>query len=173
MMHKQISRSIIRTIALFFCIAGLSLTSAAQVKSGAAMIMLRATLSQSLAMSAAPQGMMFNSFLGTGPATDFPVTITTNWIKGPGKVSVAVIPSTFRGGDSAPVSVLQPATQRVDHVQMPSPESVSQDGVTAPVAAEELPTVATQSRELKVDTWGLPLPTEGKKEVLIVRAQVI
>ncbi len=64
--------------------------SSAQVKSGAAMIMLRATLQQSLTMSAMPGVQPFQSFLESGHSA-FAMTIDTRWVRGPGSVTFSVV----------------------------------------------------------------------------------
>src|SRR2546423_8129553 len=61
--------------------------------SGAAGIMLRAVLAQSLSVSAAPHAEMFDSFINSAGSRDFPVTFKTLWVRGPGSVSVVVLSS--------------------------------------------------------------------------------
>ena len=56
--------------------------------------MLRAVLSQSLSMSVDPQPGVFDSFIESNAPRDFPVTIKTNWVRGPGKVSVVILSSS-------------------------------------------------------------------------------
>jgi hypothetical protein len=77
------------------------------IKSATAGIMLRAVLAQSLSVSADPQAVMFNSFIGSDANRDFPVTFKTRWVRGPGSVSVVVLSSPGWAGveNGSPVSV--------------------------------------------------------------------
>jgi hypothetical protein len=76
-------------------------------KSAAGSIMLRAVLAQSLSVSADPQAVLFNSFIGSDANRNFPVTFKTRWVRGPGSVSVIVLSSPEWAGveNGAPVSV--------------------------------------------------------------------
>ena len=80
------------------------------VRSGGATIMLRAVLAQSLSVSAQPQPGLFNSFVESNAPADFPVTFKTNWVRGPGSVSVVVLSSSgwTRMENEQPVSVMAP-----------------------------------------------------------------
>lgn len=81
--------------------------------------MLRAVLAQSLSMCADPQPSIFNSFIESNSAHDFPVTIKTNWVRGPGNVSVVILSSTGWTGfeNEEPISVVVPGDTPVMEIE--------------------------------------------------------
>jgi hypothetical protein len=65
-----------------------------QVNSRSATVTLTAVLSQSLRVSASPDGAVLSSFLPSQQGPALPVTFNVNWVRGPGQVSI----STFVSG---------------------------------------------------------------------------
>jgi len=113
------------------------------VKSASAGITLRAVLVQSLHMSVDPQPSVFNSFITSNADRDFPVTIKTDWVRGPGCVNVVVLssPEWSGVGTELPVSVM------------------ASDTTVAPA--------------VEIESGALPFSADNKNEVLTIRAQVI
>jgi len=86
------SLALVLIILLLACVSSLP----AQTNSRAAAITLTAVLSQSLSLSASPDGAVFNSFLNSGERTS-PLKIKANWVRGPGQVSVTAFVSGSSG----------------------------------------------------------------------------
>jgi hypothetical protein len=152
-MQAKFQHWIMIFIALAACVMLLSSASHGQANSNKAAILLRATLVQSLSMSAEPQGIMFNSFLSPGTSNNFPVTIKTNWVRGPGKISIAVVNEDFqdRIGEVEPLCVFDPGYSPAESSRV-SPKG---------------------SEELSLESWNLLLPDASEKRLLTIRAQVI
>jgi len=97
MFHLRLARGVSRVFLVVLLITLFVPAFGAErvggTKSGSAGIMLRAVLAQSLSMSASPEPVFFNSFVSSSDSRDFPVTIKTNWVRGPGSVSVVVLSS--------------------------------------------------------------------------------
>ncbi len=76
---------------LLISLAVIPCSNAAQYKTGAASIQLIAILRPQLTMSVTPQPGMMSSFITSSHQMDFPVTISTHWVRGSGDVHVVVI----------------------------------------------------------------------------------
>jgi hypothetical protein len=120
-----------------------SSSSSVGVKSGPAGILLRATLVQSMSMSVSPQPGLWNSFLGSDSERDFPLIIKTNWVRGPGNVSIAVLSS----------------------------DTLETVGASEPLAV--IDSAAEDSPELRIDSSELPIASYSKNKVLTIRAQIL
>jgi len=81
--------------------------------------MLRAVLAQSFSISVDPHLNVFDSFISSSASRDFPVTIRTHWVRGPGSVSVAILSSSeWTSFDhQQPLSVVTPAQSSVMEIE--------------------------------------------------------
>lgn len=112
----------IRGIFSLLIVLVLASLCTAQVKSGSARIILRATLEQSLTMSALPEGLTFNAFANSSATVkpDFPVSIRTNWVRGPGRVSLSVFSEDGSLKTAAPSSELPELRFESKDLQLPA-----------------------------------------------------
>jgi hypothetical protein len=157
-------------LVIFFLFCTLAPHCCAQRKSGAAAITLNATLSQSLTMSAAPNGvqaggsseLLAEPAAGAGPS----VTITTNWVGGPGKVTVEAFSSAN--------PLLGPAGRAMILLGAASPIHASP---ALPASEGFLPSARKATNTglpgLRIDTKDLEIPRGSESGALTIRAEAL
>ena len=89
-------RSLIHAALQLLVVVGLflltfSLPGQAQTNSGAAGIVLQATLAPSLSILAIPAPIPLDSFIGLTGTRNLPVTVKANWVRGSGEMSMMVL----------------------------------------------------------------------------------
>ncbi len=163
-----LQRFVTRSSIALLVICALTSRGHAQRNSGAASITLTAVLSQSLTMSASqdaattdPMSQSFRDSADSRP----PVTITTQWVRGSGNVSVAAFspgnPLLGPAGQAiVPVGTASPITS--DHMS-PSGEGFLSAG-RKPVNG--LP-------GLRINTKDLQIPAGSEGEILTIRAEAL
>jgi len=143
--------------------------SYAQERTGAATITLTATLSQSLTMSVRHStrlGVVSDAFSDPAPTGNSPLTISTNWVRGPGSVSVqAFSPGNPLLGRAAqaivPVGTASPGSGGAE----PSPG----DGLlSSPRAQSNLGLPG-----LRINTEDLEIPGGSDGQILTIRADAL
>jgi hypothetical protein len=160
-------------LVLLFLLPALAAMGYAQQSSRSAAIVLTATVAQSMTMTVWPTAATANHpLLATGlpadPGAKLPVTVTANWVLGPGNISVAVLSSgnPLLGDDAisrVPVALLSPLFPL-----LPTPaDSVPAENF---LSTAKMPTPASQL-ELRIDTSELRLPAGSEDGVLTIRAQ--
>jgi hypothetical protein len=144
--------------------------SYAQERSGAASITLTATLCQSLTMSVghrARPGSVSDAFSDKAPTGNSPLTISTNWVRGPGNVSV----QAFSPGN--------PLLGRVGQAIVPvgAAASPGSEGAAATAGEGFLSSPRTQSNlglpGLRINTEDLEVPDGSAGQILTIRADAL
>jgi hypothetical protein len=143
--------------------------SYAQERSGAATITLTATLSQSLSMSVCQRtipGSVNDAFSDREAYGNSPLTISTNWVRGPGTVSV----EAFSPGNP----ILGRAGQAIVPVGTASPGS---EGAASTLGEGFLSSPRTKSNlglpGLRINTEDLEIPDGSASQILTIRADAL
>jgi hypothetical protein len=159
-----------KALVFLLSLPTLALPSYAQQNSRAATIALTATVAQSMTMTVSPAVMApYGPLLPAGSGPKKPVSITANWILGPGNISVAVLTSgnPLLGRDAisrVPVALFSPLFPLLPSAA----DSVPAEGF---LPSAKMPPAPTNQLELRIDTSDLRLPAGSEDGVLTIRAQ--